>query len=162
MEIAPLKKKKRENLCMFVFPDDIIYQSARFTTVLLCTCAFLALLQRFYIFFFFWIALLHRRRTENIIGSGALGGLRGGDMAHASHLIFLWIYNTRIILPISTIYCRIHTFDIYLLVSIPNDSIRFDSTRLYSVSDFTKFDVLLSESKSVSCRLDCTQTNLVV
>lgn len=45
-------KKKRENLCMFVFPDDIIYQSARFTTVLLCTCAFLALLQRFYIFFF--------------------------------------------------------------------------------------------------------------
>lgn len=37
---------------MFVFPDDIIYQSARFTTVLLCTCAFLALLQRFYIFFF--------------------------------------------------------------------------------------------------------------
>lgn len=29
-------------------------------------------------FFFFWIALLHRRRTENIIGSGALGGLRGG------------------------------------------------------------------------------------
>lgn len=115
-----------------------------------------------YIFFFFWIALLHRRRTENIIGSGALGGLRGGDMAHASHLIFLWIYNTRIILPISTIYCRIHTFDIYLLVSIPNDSIRFDSTRLYSVSDFTKFDVLLSESKSVSCRLDCTQTNLVV
>lgn len=46
------KKKKRENLCMFVFPDDIIYQSARFTTVLLCTCAFLALLQRFYIFFF--------------------------------------------------------------------------------------------------------------
>lgn len=79
--------------------------------------------------FFFWIALLHRRRTENIIGSGALGGLRGGDMAHASHLIFLWIYNTRIILPISTIYCRIHTFDIYLLVSIPNDSIQLDSIR---------------------------------
>lgn len=80
-------------------------------------------------FFFFWIALLHRRRTENIIGSGALGGLGAGDMAHASHLIFLWIYNTRIILPISTIYCRIHTFDIYLLVSIPNDSIQLDSIR---------------------------------
>jgi len=62
-------------------------------------------------------------------------------MAHASHLIFLWIYNTRIILPISTIYYRIHTFDIYLLASIPHDSI--------SVSDSIQFDVLLSESKSV-------------
>lgn len=158
MEIAPLKKKKRES--MYVRISWWYHLSERtFHYGFIVHLCVLSSPSTLLYFFFFWIALLHRRRTENIIGSGALGGLRGGGYgACIAPDIFMDLQHPNYSSNFDNLLPNTHFWHLFARFN----SQRFDSTRLDSVSDFTKFDVLLSESKSVSCRLDCTQTNLVV
>lgn len=96
-----------------------------------------------YIFLFFWIALLHRRRTENIIGSGALGGLRGGGYgACIAPDIFMDLQHPNYSSNFDNLLPNTHFWHLFARFNSQRfDSIRFNSTLfgfgLHKVRRFT-------------------------
>lgn len=137
------KKKKRENLCMFVFPDDIIYQSARFTTVLLCTCAFLALLQRFYIFFFFLDCVASSQKNGKYHREWGIRRVKGrGYGACIAPDIFMDLQHPNYSSNFDNLLPNTHFWHLFARFNSQRfDSIRFNSTLfgfgLHKVRRFT-------------------------